>query len=221
MFVQRLTCWLANDVPWTSLWNALAALGNLALAFMTFRIIRREIQRERKENEPFVRLGSVAQSVIAGSGMAVATTKFTMNPEVSIANLGKHPIHVEAAMWWTDRMQEYEGVLPRTQYLNLTIPSGVNTVAHLDMTLTISKWGWLRFYFRNGATSDEYPYIEVPMFLDPYADEGTEGHDEQESSLVLFDFDKQELGSSTAPWHKERHTFKGTDDQALSLKYVY
>lgn len=200
---------------WTNFWTALTALGTLALAYVTYRVTRREVRREQEERRPFVRADAVRQDDQAGSGVQIATVWCTIEPEVRLVNLGRYPIHVEAAMWWSDRMLEGNGVLPKTQRLSLTIPPGANIVARPKVLLTISEWGWLRFYFRNGATSSEYPYLEVPMYLHKYIDESTYGYDDQLVSIVLFNFEMQKQDISTMPWHEVRHTFRADDGSSL------
>ena len=197
---------------WT---NLATAIGTLALAFVTAFVTYRDIKLRRDERQPFVRADATDQEASVGSGVHIAMTKCTLEPEVRLINLGNYPVHFEAAMWWSDRMCEEEGVIPRTQRLSLTIPSGANVVAHCNLALTISEWGWLRFYFRNGATNDKYTYIEVPMFLDKYADEATYGYDDSLSSYVLFNFERQKMGTDTAPWHEARQTFRAPNGRSL------
>ncbi len=121
-------------------------------------------------------------------------------------------------------MLEQEYVLPRTQLLDLTTPSGENVIAQLDIALTILDWGWLRFYFVNGATGNVYPYVEIPRYLNKYVDEATYGYDDTIPSHVHFNFERQEPGVGTIPWNEVRHTFKADgghlfDDQQASIKY--
>lgn len=203
---------LAYDMFWTNVWSALTAVGTLALAGATFWVTSKESRRLREERKPFVRADATNQEAFAGSGVNIASIKHTIEPQVRLVNLGNYPVHIEAAVWWTDMMRENERVIPRSQLLGLTIPPGANVVAHFAMALTISEWGWLRFYFSHGATGGEFPYIEVPLYLHPAADEGTYGMDDELESRVLFNLEKQKSVSSHNSWQETRQLLLHDND---------
>ena len=193
--------------------------GNTSTSNHEFFVIVREATRLRDKKRPLVRAAATDQKGRAGSAEYIAMRSSSLKATVMLINLGNYPVHVEAAMWWSDRMRDEEQVEPRTELLGLTIPSGANALAALNMTLTISEWGWVRFYFSTGVTDNKYPYIEVPMGLHEWADEGTAGYDEDIVSTVLFYFERQKQDKSNQPWHEVRHTFNHgelylTDDQS-------
>lgn len=136
-----LTAW-----SWATFWTSVAAVANVALAYATFSVIRRDSKTAELAREPGLAVSDVDADF--AEGRVVITVK--------IVNLGRSYVHVLGAV------KKIAGFTPNTkQRVGVTIPIG--QIGNASVTLPFIKIGDVefKFLFYVGASTNSFHRFRV------------------------------------------------------------
>ncbi len=164
---------------WTTVWTSIAALANVALAYATFSVIRRDSKILKFDRTPNLVAMPKPGEVRRLSG------ELWLMP-VQLINLSSFPIYV------FDTFVELDGSVYR-QLINSVVPVAQSTDIGIVLPGLFNQ-GEFRTYFNFGATGDADHMLKVPFTgvkreldkplvvhfdrydIDPFADREREGN---------------------------------------------